>query len=245
MDEVIAILVLRGQGQLAIFLAASFALGLLHSRGGAAGVFIQVIRAAADRALMPVIIRIRLPAIIGMRRLVHSDIAVGADMPVSIVVAGPLGRIHFMRTGGENIRHGIAGGQAVDGAGGGVGDGALLGAVGPGYVTLDGESLGQGTAAPGARHGGGAGIIHAGFGVGMPVVGDVSTVIVGLCLLPSEHGGGTAALERIAQLVGQGGKLGLGDGGEHGLGVGDVVVVLDGADPGIAGGFVIIAVGDG
>ena len=245
MDEVIAILVLRGQGQLAIFLAASFALGLLHSRGGAAGVFIQVIRAAADRALMPVIIRIRLPAIIGMRRLVHSDIAVGADMPVSIAVAGPLGRIHFMRTGGENIRHGIAGGQAVDGAGGGVGDGALLGAVGPGYVTLDGESLGQGTAALGARHGGGAGIIHAGFGVEMPVVGDVSTVIVGLCLLPGEHGGGTAALELIAQLVGQGGEFHLGDGGEYGLGVGDVVVVLDGTDPAIAGGFIVIAVGDG
>ena len=241
MDEVIAILVLRGQGQLAIFLAASFALGLLHSRGGAAGVFIQVIRAAADRALMPVIIRIRLPAIIGMRRLVHSDIAVGADMPVSIAVAGPLGRIHFMRTGGENIRHGIAGGQAVDGAGGGVGDGALLGAVGPGYVTLDGESLGQGTAALGARHGGGAGIIHAGFGVEMPVVGDVSTVIVGLCLLPGEHGGRAAILIVLTQLLGQGGEVVLGNGGKLGCLVYDAAAIGDCADGIIAGVLVVEA----
>ena len=181
----------------------------------------------------------------GVGGFVHTDIAVGADMPVGVLVTGPLGGIHLVVAGGENIRHGIAGGQAVDGAGGGVGDGALLGAVGPGYVTLDGESLGQGTAALGARHGGGAGIIHAGFGVEMPVVGDVSTVIVGLCLLPGEHGGGTAALELIAQLVGQGGEFHLGDGGEYGLGVGDVVVVLDGTDPAIAGGFIVIAVGDG
>ena len=181
----------------------------------------------------------------GVGGFVHTDIAVGADVPVGVLVTGPLGGIHFVVAGGENIRHGIAGGQAVDGAGGGVGDGALLGAVGPGYVTLDGESLGQGTAALGARHGGGAGIIHAGFGVEMPVVGDVSTVIVGLCLLPGEHGGGTAALELIAQLVGQGGEVVLGNGGKLGCLVYDAAAIGDCADGIIAGVLVIEALFNG
>ena len=244
-DEVIAILVLRGQGQLAIFLAASFALGLLHSRGGAAGVFIQVIRAAADRALMPVIIRIRLPAIIGMRRLVHSDIAVGADMPVSIAVAGPLGRIHFMRTGGQNVRPGIVGCHTVDGAGGGIGDGTLLSTVSPSHFALDGKSLTQLTAALGAFDRGGAGVIRTGLGIQVPVVGYNGTVSMALCLLPGEHGGRAAILELFTQLLGQGGEVVLGNGGKLGCLVYDAAAIGDCADGIIAGVLVIEALFNG
>ena len=244
-DEVIAILVLRGQGQLAIFLAASFALGLLHSRGGAAGVFIQVIRAAADRALMPVIIRIRLPAIIGMRRLVHSDIAVGADMPVSIAVAGPLGRIHFMRTGGQNVRPGIVGCHTVDGAGGGIGDGTLLSTVSPSHFALDGKSLTQLTAALGAFDRGGAGVIRTGLGIQVPVVGYNGTVSMALCLLPGEHRGRAAILIVLTQLLGQGGEVVLGNGGKLGCLVYDAAAIGDCADGIIAGVLVIEALFNG
>ena len=245
MDEVIAILVLRGQGQLAIFLAASFALGLLHSRGGAAGVFIQVIRAAADRALMPVIIRIRLPAIIGMRRLVHSDIAVGADMPVSIAVAGPLGRIHFMRTGGQNVRLGTVGCHTVDGAGGGIGDGTLLSTVSPSHFALDGKSLTQLTAALGAFDRGGAGVIRTGLGIQVPVVGYNGTVSMALCLLPGEHRGRAAILIVLTQLLGQGGEVVLGNGGKLGCLVYDAAAIGDCADGIIAGVLVIEALFNG
>ena len=244
-DEVIAILVLRGQGQLAIFLAASFALGLLHSRGGAAGVFIQVIKAAADRALMPVIIRIRLPAIIGMRRLVHSDIAVGADMPVSIAVAGPLGRIHFMRTGGQNVRLGTVGCHTVDGAGGGIGDGTLLSTVSPSHFVLDGKSLTQLTAALGAFDRGGAGVIRTGLGIQVPDVGYNGAVSMALCLLPGEHGGRAAILELFTQLLGQGGEVVLGNGGKLGCLVYDAAAIGDCADGIIAGVLVIEALFNG
>ena len=244
MNKVIALGILRGQSQLAVFLTAVLALGLFQRGGRAAGVLCFVKLCAADVAEVPVLIGILLPvAGRGMGSFVKAQTADLADMPVVCTVRFPrTGRV-FAR--GQNVGFRCAGRNAVDRAGGGVGDGALLGAVGLGDFLAHGKRLLELTAALGADHGSGAGIIFVGFGVAMPVVSDVGAVVVFRRFLPCENRRGAAVLEFVAQLVGQGGKFGLGDGGEHGLGVFNIVVILDGADPVIAGGLVIIAVGDG